>query len=57
MAPFLMLMVSCGYIPEEFNHLDQQYWVDSIAQTIDLVPILVSMIIDLQLRFFYVVSV
>ena len=47
-----MLMVSFVYIPEEFNHLDQQYWVDSFAQNFDLIPILVFVIIDLQLWFF-----
>ena len=52
MVHFLMLMVSLVQIPEEYFKLEQQYWVNSTARTIDTVSGLAFVVIDLQSRFF-----
>ena len=52
-----MFMVPFVYFPAGYHHLYQQYWIDSIALTVDLIPILVSVILVLQLRFVFDVVV
>ena len=49
---FLMLKVSFQYFLEEFYDVCFQCQVDSIVVSIDYVPVLVSVILDLQRQFF-----